>query len=482
MEYIIKTFTCVVQHTHDADDIVRNATALLDGNSNATDISAHDRLGVLDFPNTVTQEANVAATTSLSKAELLERAASSPSTLSAGESDLLKRRYWLGLTREELTPSLSSAAKRNLYSLSPEHLQQATDQLKKVRGMLYDVNEEDALWNAEMEDWRRMMDASKQRKKQEVESRLPTAQPWVKRLWEEDQAEKSWGYAVFRDPKAANEEYEVRKDAVLMSAREAIGCGDTIGARWRLQYLDQPDDLILSQSPDNPTASERPQSTSSVNILPVHKDRLLSDPEISRPKELLEDDKDQEQAKAVSENEDKRDEKTTSELEAKFQVLRQHFRNVRDRTPKRQSTALYPQTDRNELRDGILRNVFLVIDQQCVDSLFSQTANVDDMWVYAVDPDYTQPTGTAALETSPSEYRGYLRVRLQQLVSNFFDARRFHADEFSMEALWRAAQASRNQTFVSVKESEQQLWIFNRFVGSALRPEGVARPTVKLLY
>ncbi|KAH0343519.1 hypothetical protein KCU81_g5144, partial [Aureobasidium melanogenum] len=435
MEYIIRTFTCVVQHTHNADDIVENATALLDGSSNATDISDHDRLGLLDFPDSVIQEANVAATTSLSKAELLERAASSPSTLSAGEIDLLKRRYWLGLTREQMTPSFSSAAKRDLYSLTQEQLQQATDQLKKVRAMLFDANEEDALWNAEMEDWRRMMDASKQRKKQEVESRLPTAQPWMKRLWDEDQAEKNWGYAVFRDLKAANEEYEVRKDAALMNARGAIGCGDTIGARWRLQYLDQP-----------------------------------------------EDDKELEPSQAASDANDKENEKTASELEARFQVLRQHFRKVRDRTLKRQSTALYPQTDRSELRDGILRNVFLVIDQQCVESLSSQTANVDDMWVYAVDPDYTHPTGTTAPEVPSKEYRGYLRVRLQQLVNNFFDARRFHADEFSMQALWTAAQASRNQAFVSVKESEQHLWTFNRFVGSALRPEGVARPTVKLLY
>ncbi|KAG9594787.1 hypothetical protein KCU77_g3777, partial [Aureobasidium melanogenum] len=449
MEYIIKTFTCVVQHTHDADDIVKNATALLDGSSDAADISDHDRLGILDFPNPVIQEANVAATTSVSKAGLLEQAASSPSMLSAGEIDLLKRRYWLDLTREEMTPSFSSAAKRNLFSLSQEHLQQATEQLKKVRAMLYDVNEESALWNAEMEDWRRMMDASKQRKRREVESRLPTAQPWVKQLWDEDQGEKNWGYAVFRDPKVANEEYEVRKDAVLMNARKAIGCGDTIGARWKLQYLNWP-----SQSPSNQTTSL----------------------------ELPKGDKEHEQIQAVLEVNDKRDEDTPSELEARFQLLRQHFQNVRDRTSKRQSTALYPQTDRNELQDGILKNVFLVIDQQCVDSLFSQTANVDDMWVYAVDPDYIQPTGTVAVETPSNQYRGYLRVRLQQLVNNFFDARRFHADEFSMQALWRTAQASRNQAFVSVEESEQQFWTFNRFVGSALRPEGVARPTVKLLY
>lgn len=50
----------------------------------------------------------------------------------------------------------------------------------------------------------------------------------------------------------------------------------------------------------------------------------------------------------------------------------------------------------------------------------SETANVDDAWVYAVDPDYVQPTDMAADETSSTEYRGYMRVRLQQLVNNFF--------------------------------------------------------------
>jgi hypothetical protein len=81
------------------------------------------------------------------------------------------------------------------------------------------------------------------------------------------------------------------------------------------------------------------------------------------------------------------------------------------------------QNNRGALRDGILRNVFIVIDQQCVQSLLCRTPNVDDAWVYAVDPDYLQTTDAVTKETQPNEYRGYLRVRLQQLVDNFFDAR-----------------------------------------------------------
>lgn len=32
-----------------------------------------------------------------------------------------------------------------------------------------------------------------------------------------------------------------RRDAVLFHAKGAVGCGDTIGARWKLQHLDWPD-------------------------------------------------------------------------------------------------------------------------------------------------------------------------------------------------------------------------------------------------
>lgn len=484
MEHLIKTFTCVIRNINNADDILRNVTALLNGSIDVATISDHDRLGVLDFPDTATQEANVAASTSLSKAELLEQATSSPSALNDKEIDLLNQRYWLDLTTARLTGRW--AAKRGLLSLSQEHRQQATDQLKKVRAMLYSPKEEDALSNAEMENWRRMMDASEQRKqrqKQEFESRLGTAQPWVKRLWQENKGEKNWGYAVFRDPKAVNEEYEVRKDAVLMNAKNAVGCGQMIGARWRPQYLDWPSDCpILSESPHNRTASERPLNASYVEILPVQNNKVLFDQFRSQSKELAEDVEKHAQVKTALEANDTRDEDITSELEERFQVLRQHFRNVRDRAPRRQKTASNMQTDLGALEDGILGNVFLVIDERCVSSLCSLTGNVDDMWVYAVDPDYSSPIGTSAVGISSKEYRNYLRVRLQQLVNNFFDARRFHADEFPMQTLWRAAQPSRNSAFVSVKESEQQLWTFDRFVGSALRPEGVARPMVKLLY
>lgn len=62
-------------------------------------------------------------------------------------------------------------------------------------------------------------------------------------------------------------------------------------------------------------------------------------------------------------------------------------------------------------------------------------------------------------------------MRLQQLVNNFFDARRFQEDDYSMKALWEAAQNTRNKAFVSVNDAEAGLWKMSRDVGSALRPQ-----------
>lgn len=71
------------------------------------------------------------------------------------------------------------------------------------------------------------------------------------------------------------------------------------------------------------------------------------------------------------------------------------------------------------------------------------------MWIWAVDPDYEPSNNTT------SGYQGYLRVRLQQLVDNFYTARRWHADELSMEDLWKAAQKDPNNgAFISMKEEE----------------------------
>jgi hypothetical protein len=426
MENLIRAFTCVLRHQNDADGIINNVDALLDGTGLVTDISDIDRLGILDLPDQATQEANSIMSTKLSRAELLERAASSPSQLSIEEIVLLEQRFWLDLTATETN------AQRTVHralAVSEEVFYRETDRLKKVRAMLYDNNEEAALWNAGDEKWRRLMVSHKEKQKQEVESQLPFAQPWVRRLWDEDQGEKNWGYAVYHDPEADSDEYECRRDATLSSAKTGAGCVSLMACQWRLQRLDWPDNPILCKTPLYNIACEHLEYLKHIETL-----RVPGRPTLIRgPQDIP-------------------DIYTTSQLLARFQVLRQHFRAARDHASGGQSIVKDAKTSSGGLLDGMLRNVFLVIDQQCVQSLLSERTHPDARWVYAVDPDYLQSSATTADETY--EYRGYMRVRIRELASNFFHARRYHEGEFPMQTMWHAAQRRYLQALVSVEEAE----------------------------
>lgn len=411
MEHLIKAFTRVTRKIDDADELIESFPALeRSALSDPPSVTDKDRRRILDFPEPETQHSNIATASTLTKPDLLKRAAESPSELTTSEVDLLKERYWLDVTRTETNARASASSA--LLAVSQDHWREVTEQLKKVRASLYEEHEAKAMENAEWEAWRRMVEASKARRRQEAEGGLARARPWVRRLWEEDKGEKVWGYAVFVDPDVnggRQEEYLSRRDAALFHATGAIGCGDTIGARWKLQRLDWP--------------------------------------------------------KAAAGGGEKSEDEG---LAAKFDTLRERFKAIRDRAPKKQRTSPDVKAESGGLPDGILRNVLLVIDQDCVDSVLSESGTVDDMWVWAVDPDYE--AGDASKDDQKDKYKGHLQVRLQQLVNNFFDARRFHEDDYSMEALWEAAQKARNKTFVSVKNAEAGLWKMSRDVGSALRP------------
>ncbi|KAK9777718.1 hypothetical protein SCAR479_05766 [Seiridium cardinale] len=133
------------------------------------------------------------------------------------------------------------------------------------------------------------------------------------------------------------------------------------------------------------------------------------------------------------------------------------------------------QTVGDALPEGILQSVFLVVDRDSVHSVLHglKGGNVcDDMWVWAVDPEYRddKQEGQDTVQEQEAAYPGYMRVRLQQLVKNFYVARR--SDEGNMvplETLWACAQKSYQRAFVSAQEEDFQKWVPNRDVGSCLR-------------
>lgn len=107
------------------------------------------------------------------------------------------------------------------------------------------------------------------------------------------------------------------------------------------------------------------------------------------------------------------------------------FRRLRERF-----VAVREAGGEGVLKERVLRNVFLVVDRDAVDVMLSRSGSVDDMWAWAVDPDYTY-------DAAGDGYRGFMKVRVQQLMHNFFNLRHFHAGEYPMGYLWAAAQRSR---------------------------------------
>lgn len=112
-------------------------------------LSARDALGVLDFPGEEELDANVRNGTSLSRADLLQRAAQSPGQLTAPELDLLRARCWLDTTADELWARAVVA--EALASVSGGSWDETKCRLQAVRGPLYRLHEPEAFDNAEME-------------------------------------------------------------------------------------------------------------------------------------------------------------------------------------------------------------------------------------------------------------------------------------------------------------------------------------------
>ncbi|KAK1565891.1 uncharacterized protein LY79DRAFT_129667 [Colletotrichum navitas] len=94
------------------------------------------------------------------------------------------------------------------------------------------------------------------------------------------------------------------------------------------------------------------------------------------------------------------------------------------------------------------------------------------MWVWAMDPEYQYRDGKqeggqdVMQEQEPAAYPGYMRVRLQQLVNNFYAARQPDRGNVivPLETLWACAQKSYERAFVSVREEDFQKWVGARDV------------------
>ncbi|KAK8091948.1 hypothetical protein PG997_002309 [Apiospora hydei] len=398
MEQYVKGFTRVLRNIDSANHI---AKLISDLESQAlSDISPRDKRSLLDFPEDVELDANIRKCTSLSRADLVQRAAHAPEELTAAEIDLVKEHYWL-----DISPSEDETRIKLNYALckvSNEHYEGIFNRVKAVRAPFYAQDEAEAIYNAQVEHGRRAMVEYRARVEREAQAqlaKLDARRPWLRRFYEDAQAAGGWGYVQYKDPAAFDSEAQKEQHDSYLSGR-------ALHARIALSFPNRLDVLHAPEFPGWPSGTP---------------DLLLGDDGLPR-----------EEGPDVDAN-----------LEARFQKLRRR--------------------SEGGFRKGVLTNVFLVHDRGTVHTVLGMQGLSDEMWVWAVDPDY---------EPSPEhhpQYRGYLKVRLQQLVKNFYLARRFRSDEFSMADLWDMARRSRQQMFNSLNEAEFQHFSVDRFLGSLMK-------------
>ncbi|KAK0254016.1 hypothetical protein LTR91_010515 [Friedmanniomyces endolithicus] len=299
----------------------------------------------------------------------------------------------------------------------------------------------------------------------DLDSKCVKARPWVRRFVEEYQLEdtRPWGYAIFEDPSIDDEALEdcmCRIDNLLWSAQDAVfGRNHVEFPQFKWEVLGWPEDvggdLVTESQHDIVQGSTEDGSEDGAGVSGPDDDEATS---IQGGED--EDEPDQE------DHEDEADDvdiETVRELDK----LRAHFKWVRDQAKKRRKAHEPLDVDRGGIPNGLLRNVFLVIDQDVIDAVKSPVA--DNTWIWVIDPDYAGDVALMTRNGLKGEYYGYMRVRVQQLVNNFWDARRYHESEHPLQMLWAAAQESHNFAFVSVNPEEALMFRSDIVMGSALR-------------
>ncbi|KAB8217939.1 hypothetical protein BDV33DRAFT_232458 [Aspergillus novoparasiticus] len=400
MEHLFRSYIRVQRGLDTADGLLETFQTF---ENNPSGMSPEDRIRLLDLPPRSVQDENIAAVSTLTKAELIQRAIESPKDLTEKEVELIQYSLWTGAF-DNVSDAYFDALTA-LRGISYDYCIEMEERLRRFQRLLYEEREDEAFDSVVKHlsgDDEEVAKAMEQEELEQLNAVFEKGNPWLRQLWKEDQGKKPWGFAVFENPQFT---IDNRRELYIAEQREtsdlslgAIHAVGKIGWMWQLENPAWPTEIATGDE-----------------SFPVILDALRR----------------------------------------RFKELRTQGRGWQHLYPRNEIDPIYGGLSEEELKmghglsEGILRNVFLYLDRDSAESVLFSWGRVDDMWIWAVDPDY-EPS-----DNNLSGYQGYLRVRLQQLVNNFYTARRWHANDLSMEDLWRASQKDpKNGAFISMKDEE----------------------------
>ncbi|KAF7958005.1 hypothetical protein EAE96_003572 [Botrytis aclada] len=369
--------------------------------SSPSSLTESERRVFLDLPDPETESANISAATSLSRAELIEKAVANRGGLADAEVLILKDRFWTSPTQEE-----NSRIIDGFLDLSEE----AGDEFFDTKAPVYLQNEEEAFNIGIHEFWGREKAVRNNQLNDTLNASLPYAPEWIKQIHRE--GKKHWGFVCFYDAAARNldaerlGEFQFSLSNFFEHALRFNGSKDIINAKWRYMTFNAPSTAFAHTA-----ISMQNEDHSSGN----------------------------------------------ADEDAGFQ-LRKAFGEILEDTEKyqRREDVIPTNEYTGDLEDGIagsgfLTNTFLVFDPVCIDLVVESGYFYDNMRVLAFEAEFPVP-GRIYLEG----YQGYTWVRLDQLVYFFYELRMKY--ELGMDKMWEAAQKSQNSAFVSMDPEEALNW------------------------
>jgi hypothetical protein len=297
-----------------------------------------------------------------------------------------------------------------MAEISPEDL----EEFLTGRQLAY-PNEEDAFQFGAYEFYRRAQAAKDEKLSAAANLALPDAKEWIQYLYR--QKRENWGFICLYDAAAQRldparlNDFELRKDFFFRHARMYKGSKDIIDSKWRLFNFNAPN---IGFAPITSTETDYQDGT----ILRKAFQEILKDP--------------------------------------------QEYQKAEDVIPRNTPTQYF---ENGITGSGLLTNTFLVIDPVCINSVLGHEGHwYDNRRVLAFEADFPVQ-GRKYIEG----YQGFTWVRLDQLVYHFYELRLLKANEVGMDKIWKAAQESRHQAFVSMDPEEAssftisgELWGFTR--------------------
>ncbi|KAH7310300.1 hypothetical protein BKA65DRAFT_165403 [Rhexocercosporidium sp. MPI-PUGE-AT-0058] len=408
IEPLLATTMRVLREVTIAEDLIAAWPSLREkALSSPLAITDIERRLLLDLPDKDVEISNINAATNLSREQLIEKASSHCEELTSAELVVLKNRFW--------TPKTSKESSRHAKAMCAASAEEALREIMEV-GASLSSGEDTAFQIGAREFWKRQRATNNEKRSAAAEIALLSAKDWIQHVYREGKS--AWGFVCLYDAASQRldparlDDFRSELGGFFRDALNYNGSKDIIDTKWQRLSFNAPETGFAPPADEHPMKDLSNYQGGTVLRKAFHE--IMADPQEYQKREDV-------------------------------------------------STPCWGETVRQDINiaeSGFLTNTFLVIDPVCIELVLSRRPWYDELRVLAFEADFPVK-GREYVEG----YQGFTWVRLDQLVYNFYELRLLRAEEIKMDQIWKVAQESRNQAFVSMDPGESFFTLSRRMGG-----------------